>query len=137
MTDPTFLIETSVLTRLRIQEVRLAVDLLLLDGVARSTLSDLELGFSARNTNEWDTIATMLSRFAEVPVTSEAIEVARTVQRELAGRGLKGRKVPDLVIATSAHLAGLEIVHYDRDFDHIAEVTGQATRWIVPPGSVD
>lgn len=137
MTDPTFLIDTSVLTRLRIQEVRLAVDLLLLDGVARSTLSDLELGFSARNTNEWDTITTMLSRFAEVPVTSEAIEVARTVQRELAGRGLKGRKVPDLVIATSAHLAGLEIVHYDRDFDHIAEVTGQATRWIVPPGSVD
>jgi len=27
------------------------------------------------------------------------------------------------------------VLHYDRDFDHISAVTGQQTRWIVPPGS--
>jgi hypothetical protein len=30
---------------------------------------------------------------------------------------------------------GRPLLHYDHDFDLIAEVTGQRTRWIVPPGT--
>jgi predicted nucleic acid-binding protein len=44
--------------------------------------------------------------------------------------------LPDLLIAACAELAGLEVLHYDADFDRIAELTGQATQWIVPRGSV-
>jgi hypothetical protein len=31
----------------------------------------------------------------------------------------------------------LTVLHYDRDFEHIAKVTGQSHQWIVPAGSVD
>jgi predicted nucleic acid-binding protein len=35
--------------------------------------------------------------------------------------------IPDLIIAATAELAGLTVLHLDKDFDLIAEVTGQAT----------
>ena len=34
-------------------------------------------------------------------------------------------KVPDLLIAAAGELAGLTVLHVDRDFDLIADVTGQ------------
>jgi predicted nucleic acid-binding protein len=55
----------------------------------------------------------------------------------LAARGLRGRKVPDLIVAACAEDHGLTVLHYDADFDHIASVTGQQTMWVVPAGSVD
>jgi predicted nucleic acid-binding protein len=43
----------------------------------------------------------------------------------------------DLIIAAAAEAAELTVLHYDRDFDHIASVTGQPTEWIAHPGSLD
>lgn len=63
---------------------------------------------------------------------------ARRVFRELAGRGpLHHRqvKIPDLLIAAVASRNGITVVHYDGDFDIIANVTGQTTRWAAPRGS--
>ena len=55
--------------------------------------------------------------------------------RQTSGRvGAKG--VNDLVIAAAAELTGLTLLHYDHDFDLIAEVTGQPTEWVVPRGTV-
>jgi predicted nucleic acid-binding protein len=51
--------------------------------------------------------------------------------------GLRGRKVPDLLIAAVAEAASLTVLHSDADFDHIAAVTGQPTQWIVERGSID
>jgi len=65
------------------------------------------------------------------------ISRAKNVQRMLAARGLKGRKVPDLIIAAAAELAGLTVLHYDHDFELIASVTGQPHEWVVPRGSID
>lgn len=64
---------------------------------------------------------------------------ARFVQQELARHGPrlhKSVKVHDLLIAASADRAGLIIVHYDQDFDTIAEVTVQPVRWVAPHGSL-
>jgi predicted nucleic acid-binding protein len=44
--------------------------------------------------------------------------------------------IPDLLIAAAAERHGLTVVHYDRDFDHIAGVTRQPMQWVVPQGSV-
>jgi predicted nucleic acid-binding protein len=33
--------------------------------------------------------------------------------------------VPDLIIAATAELAGLTVLHLDKDFDVIGEITGQ------------
>ena len=59
------------------------------------------------------------------------------MQRLLASRGLRGRKVPDLLIAAAAEESGLAVLHYDADFDLIARVTGQRRGWVVPPGTID
>ena len=46
-----------------------------------------------------------------------------------------GPSIPDLIVAATARARGLEILHYDRDFDTIAHCTEQPARWIVPPGT--
>jgi hypothetical protein len=59
------------------------------------------------------------------------------VQRELVRRGQhRGSGVPDLLIAATAEVHGAVVVHYDRDFDTIAAMTGQPVEWIVSAGSV-
>ena len=52
--------------------------------------------------------------------------------------GLHHRRVkrPDLLIAAAAESADVPLLHYDADFDVIAEITGQPTRWIAPRGSL-
>jgi hypothetical protein len=41
--------------------------------------------------------------------------------------------VPDLIIAATAELAGLTVLHCDKDFDLIASVTGQPAEWLITP----
>jgi predicted nucleic acid-binding protein len=49
----------------------------------------------------------------------------------------RGRRVPELLIAAAAERRDLVVLHYDHDFELIAEVTGQSTEWVVPRGSAD
>lgn len=134
----TWLVDTSVLTRLPNSEVRAAVSPLVEQGrVGRCTMSDLETGFSARNANEWDALQRALSIFPVVDVVSSDFDQARESQRALAALGLKGRKVPDLIIAAVALRMELTVLHYDRDFELIEQVTGQPTRWVVERGTID
>jgi predicted nucleic acid-binding protein len=44
--------------------------------------------------------------------------------------------LPDLLLAAVAERRGVTLLHYDADFDLVAEITGQAARWIVPRGSL-
>jgi predicted nucleic acid-binding protein len=46
-------------------------------------------------------------------------------------------KLPDLLVAAAAESAEVPALHYDHDFELIAEVTRQPVEWIVPAGSVD
>jgi predicted nucleic acid-binding protein len=108
-----------------------------LGAVGRAGISDLEIGFSARSGDEWDELTVALDVMTLVPTSAEHFIRARQVQRLLAAKGLRGRKIPDLLSAAAAEERGLILFHYDVDFDHIAQVTGQASEWIVPKGSVD
>ena len=134
----THLAETSVLTRLSVAAVRGALQPFI-DAVAlaRCALTDLELGFSASGASEWDKLQALLTTLTPVEVTPAVIGRAKNVQRLLAAGGLKGRKVPDLIIAAAAELADLTVLHYDHDFELIASVTGQPHEWVVPRGSID
>ena len=134
----THVVDTSVLTRLGVTEVRAAIEPLVADGaLARAAISDLEIGYSARNTREWDRLHAALDVFALLETDAGHLRRAGQVQRILAGRGLRGRKVPDLLVAAVAEDAGLAVLHYDADFDLIARATGQRCEWAVPAGSVD
>ena len=44
--------------------------------------------------------------------------------------------LPDLLIAACAEAHGLTVLHYDADYDLIAKITKQPTRWAVARGSV-
>jgi len=44
--------------------------------------------------------------------------------------------LPDLIIAATAELAGLTVLHYDEAYDRIAKITGQPVEWVVPKGSL-
>ena len=134
----THLVDTSVLTRLGEPTVRAALESLAAVGrVGRSGISDLEVGYSARSAREWDDLQSALSAFELVETEAHHMKRARQVQRMLAGRSQRGRKVPDLLVAATAEEAGLIVLHYDADFDRIAALTGQKCEWVAAPGSID
>ena len=51
-------------------------------------------------------------------------------------RGLYAAGVVDLLTAAVAEHYDAVVLHYDSDFEHIATVTGQEQRWVVPRGTV-
>ena len=134
----THLVDTSVLTRLGRPELRRAIELRAERGeLARAGISDLEIGYSARSASEWDRLAEALELFDLVETTTDHVRRAKQVQRLLAAKHQRGRKVPDLLIAAAAEAEGLIILHYDADFDRIGAVTGQPSEWVLPAGSID
>lgn len=96
----------------------------------------LELGYSARNHNEWDTVQEAQALLHQAPIETAVTLRALKVQGLLARRGHHRVALPDLVVAAAAEHAGVAVLHYDRDYETIAEVTGQDVEWVVPPGSV-
>lgn len=132
----THLVDTSVLTRLDHPSIRATIEPRAARGeLARAGISDLEVGYSARSAAEWDRLMEALRVFELVETSSEHVRRARQVQRLLAARHQRGRKVPDLLIAAAAEARDLSVLHYDADFDRIAALTGQACEWVVPAGS--
>ena len=134
----THVLDTSVLTRLANPTIRTTVEPRAAAGqLARCGISDLEVGYSARSAREWDRLADALELFALIETTAEHFRRARQVQRLLASRHQRGRKIPDLLIAAAAEAANLTVLHYDADFDRIAALTGQTVEWVVAAGSID
>jgi predicted nucleic acid-binding protein len=134
----THVVDSSVLTRLSRAAIRAVIEPMVERGeLARAGISDLEVGYSARSATEWDRLAEALEAFELVETTADHLRRARQVQRLLAAKHQRGRKIPDLLIAAAAEARNLSVLHYDADFDRIASVTGQPCKWVVPAGSVD
>ncbi len=99
-----------------------------------STLTRLEVGFSARSANELRQ-STAKPPLASLPVeylTPRIEDRAVAVQLALADLGQhRAPSIPDLLIAATAEAAGLTVLHLDKDFEIIAEVTGQPIERLV------
>jgi predicted nucleic acid-binding protein len=132
-----FLVDTSVFTRVRRPAVATALEPLLAFDLRYSAFTGLELRFSASNAKEWDQFARVLSAFTRETPLGIDFDRADDVQRQLAGKGLKGRKPADLIIAAQAERLRLTVLHYDFDFELISVVTDQPHEWVVPRGSID
>lgn len=100
---------------------------------------DLEVGYSARDAKGYRRTADLRAEgLADLPLREAIGARAREVQRQLAGRGHhRAVGVVDLLTAAIAEHYRAIVLHYDSDFDRVADVTGQQVRWIVPRGSVD
>ena len=132
-----YLVDTSVLSRLRHREVQDALlPLIAARSLARTTITDLEVGFSARNAREWDELIDSLAIAEPLDVLDVDLHRALAVQCLLAARHQRGRKLPDLLVSAVAERRRMAVLHYDHDFDLIAEVTGQASAWVVPAGTL-
>ena len=99
----------------------------------------MELLWSARDIADFQATEAALLACPWFEVQASDWADARRVFRALAGRGpLHHRqvKIPDLLIAAVAARNGLTVIHYDSDYEIIASVTGQPTRWAAPRGSI-
>ncbi len=99
----------------------------------------LEILFSARSASDYEALAEELTALRAIVTDAATFERALEVQRRLAHSGglyHRSVKIADLVIAAAAEAAAATVLHYDADYDCIAEVTGQAVRWIAPRGSL-
>ena len=132
----THLVDTSVLKRLAQPSVRAVIEPLTQAGhLARASICDLEVGCSARNGDEWDQLLSALTAFDLIETTTAHVTRALQVQRMLASRSQRGRKIPDLLIAAAAEAQNLVVLHYDAGFDIISAITGQRVEWVVPAGT--
>jgi predicted nucleic acid-binding protein len=107
--------------------------------LATCAIVDLEIGYSARNSAQFESVrADRADLYLDLPISRLVTIRAKWVQAELVRRGLhRGPGVADLMIAACAEMNDAIVVHYDRDFDTIAEITKQPTRWLVPAGAAD
>lgn len=107
-------------------------------GLATCAVVDLEVLYSAQSPAEYvGMLAQRQVRYAYLPMTQEICARAVEVQTQLAQRSQhRGCGSMDLLIAACAETYGVPLLHYDRDFDRIASITGQPAMWVVPPGSV-
>lgn len=96
-----------------------------------TNLTRLEIGYSARNG------AAARHGFGESPLAAMPVEYmtpaiedrALEVQLLLADVGKhRGPSIPDLLIAATAELIGLTVLHLDKDFEIISDLTGQPTQ---------
>src|SRR5262245_34232099 len=140
MTPATWLVDKSVLARLGKPEVRdLMLPRLQAGQVAITSVTELEVGFSARSARDYETMRrSVLDYLVPVFVTPRAEQRAREVQVLLIARGQhRAVSIPDLLVAAVGEIERLSVLHYDADFDLIAAITGQRTEWVLPRGSVD
>ena len=129
MTDGPWLIDKSALVRLarstEADEWTGRID----RGLVRITsMTLLEVGYSGRTATDVTSLRSVppLSSMPVEYLTPVIEDRAIAVQAMLASRGQhRAPSIPDLLIAATAELAGLVVLHDDKDFDLIAAVTGQ------------
>src|SRR5262249_18253656 len=93
-----------------------------------TTVTRLEVGYSARSAADLRVglrqppLSAMPIEYLTPAIEDRAVEVLTL----LADRGQhRAPSIPDLIIAATAELAGLTVLHLDKDFEIIADITGQ------------
>lgn len=98
----------------------------------------LEAGYSAQSSVEHRHLLDELLSLPWASVDTAVERAALEGQRELAAAGHHRLPPVDLLIAALAHVHGLGVLHYDKDFDVIAQRTSLrfASNWLVIAGSL-
>jgi predicted nucleic acid-binding protein len=121
-------------------QLRRAFDGALVAGeLATCDMVRLELLHSARSGEEFAEIREELAALPDCPIETPQWERALWVYEQLSAQGgtaQRSVKHPDLAIAAAAEAAGVAVLHYDEDYERIAAITGQPTRWLAPAGSL-
>lgn len=105
-----------------------------------STVTRLEVGFSARTAADYRVassrppLATMPTEYLTPVIEDRAVQI----QAMLAERGQhRAPSIPDLLIAATAEVARLTVLHLDKDYELIAEITGQPMERLKHPSAAN
>ena len=104
--------------------------------MATCAITNLEILYIARSSADYANLSDELAGLNEIPVESDQLARALEVQRALADRGQHRLPIPYLIIAAAAESAGHTILHYDANYERIADITGQAHEWTAPRGTI-
>jgi predicted nucleic acid-binding protein len=139
MAGPVYLADTSVLVR---QGTDAAVQRrfqgLLAEGrLAACQMAALEYLNNAPTPQAYEMLWGGFQGMRWIDVTTDAMNRAMAVHRRLGERSQhRSFRLPDLIVAATAELSGATVLHYDANYDRIAEITGQSTEWVAPKGSL-
>ncbi len=114
-------------------------NLLVLGQVATCGAVIWELLHRADNAAEYVARRGELEQLDQAPFGEADWQRALDIGQRLVEKGGSLHRAPsltDAVVAVAAQQADLTVLHYDKDFDLIAEVTGQPCEWIAPKGTV-
>jgi len=134
-----YLIDKSAYGRIHLPEVAAVIEPLMSRAlVGTCGLSVLEILYSARSGHDHRRIGRLMDTIFEwLPTEDLDFARAREVSDLLAQRAQhRAIGVADLLIAAVAERHRVTVLHYDADYDLIAEITGQAAQWVMPRGSV-
>jgi predicted nucleic acid-binding protein len=132
-----YLVDTSVWTRRRQPVVAARVVPLISAGlVATCSVLDAEALYSTRSSAEYEQIRRDRRAAYEFLASDQEVwDRALDVQRALAARSMiRSVGIPGLLVAAVAERHRVTVLHYDRDFEHVASITGQLVEWVVPRG---
>lgn len=136
-----FLVDTSALVRLlRDKNVRARWEQQATAGLlAICPIVELEFLYTAQSKADREDLAQLLAAtFVWVGMPDQVFRRAGEVQQLLTGRGWhRTASAVDLLIAATAELERLTLLHYDHDFDNVVVLTGQPMAWLARPGTID
>ena len=98
----------------------------------------LEAGYSAQSAARYRSMMARFDRLPRIAIDGEVERMALRAQRELAEIGHHRLAPMDVMIAACAHRAEAGVLHYDGDYDILAEHTGLRfdSVWLAPPGTL-
>lgn len=107
----------------------------------RSPTLELEVLYSARNAREHTELREELEALRPLELSGDVVAAALQAQGELALHAPGFHRLPhqDYLVAAIAAAHGLGVLHYDSDFDRIAEHSSLPFEsvWIAPTGTLD
>jgi predicted nucleic acid-binding protein len=134
-----YLADTSALARLRREAVAEVLGPLIEAGlVATCGVIEFELGWATRTGAEFALLRPDRDAGYEwLAIHDQDWRRALDVQGALwRGGQIRSVGLPDLLIAAVAERERVTVLHYDGDYDLIAQITSQPVRWVVPRGTV-
>ncbi|HEX6688483.1 MAG TPA: PIN domain-containing protein [Solirubrobacterales bacterium] len=111
---------------------------LLGDRLRLSPLIRIEILLSARGGSQFDTLAERLDTIRAAPLSSSIVRAAEAGMRGLAHRSAGAQRLPvvDYLVAATAQELGGAVIHYDRDYDTLAELMEFESIWLAPAGAL-
>lgn len=93
---------------------------------------------SARGGESFDALSERMSALHAAPLNASVIAGAEQAMRALSHRSAGAQRLPivDYLVAASAQELGAAVIHYDHDYDTLAELMGFESIWISPAGTL-